>query len=111
MENQLTRQEKKAMYNKKYREDHKEEIREKKAIYNKKYREDHKDELREAKVIYMQKYNPKYREEHKEAIAEQRTKYLEKKIVCSCGMTVIRNNLTQHLKTKKHIRALDEQNQ
>ncbi len=112
MENhQLTRKEKKAIYNKKYREDHKEEIREKKAIYNKTYREDHKDELREAKVIYMQTYNPKYREEHKDDIVAKRILYMQKQIVCSCGMTLIRNNLTQHLKTKKHTKALDEQNQ
>ncbi len=56
----------------------------------------------------MMKYNPKYREQHKEAIVEQRTAYTRKKIVCSCGMEVIRNNLTQHIKTKKDSKLLEE---
>ncbi len=63
---------------------------------------------REKKTIYMMKYNPKYRESHQESIQETRNAYMQKKTVCSCGMEVIRNNLTQHLKTKKHSNALDE---
>ena len=56
---------------------------------------------RENKASYMMKYNPKYREAHQEAIQETRAVYMQKKTVCNCGMEVIRNNLTQHLKTKK----------
>ncbi len=65
---------------------------------------------KEKRALYMMKYNLKYREQHKEAIVEQRTTYMQKKIVCSCGIEVVRNNLTQHLKTKKHTKALAEQN-
>ncbi len=64
----------------------------------------------EKRAIYMMKYNPKYREQHKEAIVEQRTTYMQKKIVCSCGMEVIRNNLTQHTKTKKTLKATRREN-
>ena len=59
----------------------------------------------EKRAIYMMKYNQKYREQHKEAIVEQRTIYMQKKIACSCGMEVIRNNLTQHTKTKKNTQS------
>ena len=65
---------------------------------------------KETRAMYMMKHNLKYREQHKEATAEQRTIYMQKKIVCSCGMEVIRNNMTQHIKTKKHMKALAEQN-
>ena len=64
----------------------------------------------EKRALYMMKYSLKYREQHKEAIAEHRMIYMQKKIVCSCGMEVVRNNLTQHIKTKKHMKALAEQN-
>ncbi len=60
---------------------------------------------KEKRSIYMMKYNPKYREQHKEAITEQRMTYMQKKVVCSCGMEVIRNNMTQHIKTKKTLTA------
>ncbi len=56
---------------------------------------------REKKALYMMKYNPKYRETHQDTIQEARAVYMQKKTVCSCGMEVIRNNPTQHLKTKK----------
>ena len=58
----------------------------------------------------MQKYNPKYREEHKDDIDAKRAIYMQKQVVCSCGMSVIRNNLTQHMKTKKHTTAIEELN-
>ncbi len=56
----------------------------------------------------MKDYNPKYRETHQEAIEETRDVYMQKKIVCNCGMEVIRNNLAQHVKTKKHSKLLEE---
>ena len=73
--------------------------------------EDQKLSQREKRAIYMMKYNPKYRETHQEAIQETRAVYMQKKTVCSCGMEVIRNNHTQHLKTKKHSKALEQKNQ
>ena len=46
----------------------------------------------EKKAIYMETYMVKYREESKEAILKQRMIYLEKTLICSCGMEVKRNN-------------------
>jgi hypothetical protein len=56
-------------YNKKYIEDHKDEIRE----YKKKYHQDHKEELREQ----QREYKKKYREEHRAEINEKQKKYSE----------------------------------
>ena len=82
-------------YNKKYREENKEEI----AEYNKKYREEHKEEIAERNKQYYKEnkeecnkrmkkwyeehkeeiaeYKKQYREEHKEEIAEYKKQYYE----------------------------------
>ncbi len=144
MENQqLSKHDKKALYNAIYRIEYSEEIKNRRQVkcvcvcgkeICKRHLSDHikskphqqflqqqtLEETNEATVennqlgqsekrsMYMMKYNPKYREQHKEAITEQRMTYMQKKIVCSCGMEVIRNNMTQHIKTKKHLQLLEE---
>ncbi len=56
----------------------------------------------------MEKYMVKYREENKEAILNQRMIYLEKTLICCCGMEVKRNTQTRHQQTLKHKRALEQ---
>ena len=51
-------------------------------------------------------YNKKYYEKHRTKIL----KYLQQKVKCKCGASVARSNLTNHLKTIKHKKLL-EQNQ
>ena len=63
---------------------------------------------KEKKALYLKDYLIHYRKEHKEAIIEQRKTYMQNKIVCSCGVEVIRNNFTRHLNTKKHSKALEQ---
>ena len=43
---------------------------------------------KEKKAVYMETYMVKYGEENKEAILNQRAIYLEKTLICSCGMEV-----------------------
>ena len=64
---------------------------------------------KEKKAIYMETYMVKYREEeNKESILNQRRIYLEKTLICSCGMEVRRNNQLRHRRSLKHKRALGQ---
>ncbi len=63
---------------------------------------------KEKKAIYMESYMVKYREEKKEAMLNQRMIYLEKTLICSCGMEVRRNYQMRHQRTLKHKRALEQ---
>jgi len=69
-------------YNKKWHQEHKEEIREK----NKKYRETHKEE------------NKKWRQEHKEEISEKN----KVKYECPCGTILRKSDKLAHEKSKTH---------
>ncbi len=60
---------------------------------------------KEKKAIYMESYMVKYREENK---VNQRMIYLEKTLICSCGMEVRRNNQMRHGRTLRHKRALEQ---
>ena len=51
-------------------------------------------------------YNKTYYQKHRSKILA----YLQQKVVCKCGASVARSNLTNHLKTVKH-KTLLEQNQ
>jgi hypothetical protein len=111
----------KFLYNKKYREENKEE----RAEYNKKYREANKEELVEYIKKYREEniekireydrqryparkeeraeYSKKYREANKEELAEKQKKYGSEKIECSiCQCLIRRDSLARHNKTKKH---------
>ncbi len=45
--------------------------KERRAIYMKNYREDHKDDIKDQKALYMMQYNPQYREDHQETYKKQ----------------------------------------
>ncbi len=51
----------------------------------------------------------KYREANRELILLLKAEYRKRMCQCSCGQMVSRNNLSHHLKTKKHLRLLQEQ--
>jgi hypothetical protein len=79
---------------KQYREEHEEEISE----YYKQYREEHKEEISE--------YKKQYREEHKEEIREKANQNFD----CECGGKYTHSTKSRHLKTKKHLGYLEQNN-
>jgi hypothetical protein len=87
---------------KQYYEDNREKLQE----HLKEYREDNREK--------KQKYNKEYRDNNKEKIQENMEEYyetnkttiLEKKrkiVKCECGCEVVKQNIKQHQRTKKHI--------
>ncbi len=54
-------------------------------------------------------YDKKYREANRELLLLVKAEYRKIMCQCSCGQTVSRNNLSHHVKTKKHLRLLQEQ--
>lgn len=78
-------------YKKQYHESNREQILEKKRIYNKNHYELNRD-----KILEKQKVSKK--------------KYCQKRILCDCGSNVVRNNLSRHMKSKKHLLWLEHQN-
>ena len=54
-------------------------------------------------------YNKKYREAHRETILAKKAEYRKIMYQCNCGETVVRNNLARHLKQKKHLQLLQDQ--
>ncbi len=54
-------------------------------------------------------YDKKYREANRELLLLLKAEYRKKMCQCSCGQTVSRSSLSHHLKTKKHLRLLQEQ--
>ena len=73
-------------YNKKYCDEHKEEIIEQTKIY----RKNHKEQIAERNKIYYEK--------HKEEIAKKKKINLE----CNCGSIITRQYKTQHERSQKH---------
>jgi post-segregation antitoxin (ccd killing protein) len=88
--NELSRKE----YKKKYREENKEQISKKK----KEYYEANKEEIL------------KKEKEYYEANAEEIKEKKREKITCECGCIVSYRHLSQHKKTKKHLKLLDAKN-
>ena len=91
-------------YSKIYRENNKEKLNE----YNKKYNEDNKDKLneyRENNKEHRKEYDKKYREDNLDKIKE----YKKEKVLCIvCNCYIRRNGLSEHKKTKKHIKNLNK---
>ena len=97
---------------KEYRDNNKDIINE----YMKEYRETNKGILNEKKKQYYQnnkdilkEKTKQYRETNKEKIQEYRDdnrekirEYFKEKITCQCGCNVLKYNLKQHERTKKH---------
>ncbi len=54
-------------------------------------------------------YSKKYWEANREAILKRKAEYCKVMYSCKRGQVVRRNNLSDHLKTKKHLRLLQEQ--
>ena len=48
--------------------------------------------------------NRKYKEDNKDKIAEQRKEYMKHKYKCDCGCEIVKNNLSTHKKSIKHIK-------
>jgi len=86
---------------KQYREDIKDKIKE----YTKEHNDANKEKIQEKKKEYnetnkekIQKYNKEYRDNNKEQIKEKK----KEKVTCQCGTVVLKRDLKQHEKTKKH---------
>ncbi len=60
----------------------------------KKYYENHREKCKEQ--------SQQWKDEHAERVLETRKKYNEVKVVCECGVEVIRHHLSDHKKTKTH---------
>ena len=55
------------------------------------------EEQKQRKKEYMKEY----REKNKETINKKKLE----KLICECGATITRSNISTHKKSKKHIRA------
>ena len=105
-----------------YRQNNKEKIAEYKATY----RQKNKEKIYERGAEYRQKNKGKisergaeYRQKNKEKISERDAEYRQKnkgkiaercakKIQCECGCVIARHSLSQHLKTTKHKKLMEE---
>jgi len=77
------------------------------------YHQANKDKLVEKRKIYLQNNKGKlteqqkiYYQNNKKIIAEKQNVYLQnnkKNIICECGSTVVKYNITRHKKSLKHI--------
>ena len=92
--------------NKEWREDNKDYLKE----HSKEYRYNHKDYLKERSINYYSNNKDKiaikdknYRENNKEKIKE----YRSKKVTCECGSTITILEKSSHLKSKKHLKYLE----
>ena len=74
--------------------------REKIAERMKTYRENHQEKILEQ--------NRSYKAGNRDKILEQRKSYQSKKITCECGCDVVRNDLSKHLQTLKHMRLVEQ---
>ena len=81
----------------------KERSKEQTRKYHQNYYEKHADKIKTA--------TQQYRAEHREEISERKKTYAQQDVLCECGWTVKRNNLSTHLKTQKHQHAVEAQNQ
>jgi DNA repair exonuclease SbcCD nuclease subunit len=91
---------------KQYREDIKDKIKE----YTKEYNDANKEKIQEKKKEYnetnkekIQEYNKEYRDNNKEQIKEKK----KEKVTCQCGTVVLKRDLKQHEKTKKHTNLIN----
>jgi hypothetical protein len=103
-------------YAKKYREEHPEEIKAKrdekkdeKSKYNKKYREENNEVIKEKEKISrinrkdkIKAYNNDYYLREKAKIVAQKSQRIE----CSCGNSYTLNHKSDHEKTAKHLKGI-----
>lgn len=67
--------------------------------WNQKYNEDHRDEVKD--------YHKQYHEKNKEARNERK----REKILCPCGKTIIRSDISRHNKSQSHIKIIESKNE
>jgi len=74
----------------------------------KEWLEDHKEEKSEYDKEWYEN-NKEYMQEWKKKWYENNKKRLKEKITCDCGCIFIRNNKTQHIRSKKHQNFINNQ--
>jgi len=84
--------------NRQYRQNNKEKIKERKRIY----RENNREKERERKRIYRENNKEKIKERH--LIWRNNNK---EKITCECGSVISKYKKNDHLKSKKHIKFIE----
>ena len=86
-------------YQKEWRNNNKEHFKE----WNKNYNQKNKE--------YKKEYNKNYRQENKENLKEYKKKYGSQVIICECGCEITRWGLSNHTKTQKHIKLINNKSQ
>jgi hypothetical protein len=94
-------------YNKQYWNDNKEKLKENYSTEKaQKYYQDNKDKILEHRANYreenkeiIKEKSKKYRDENK----DKNDEYAKQKIICECGCSISRRNISSHKKSKNHI--------
>jgi len=84
-----------------------------KKLYDKDYANKNKEKLTAYKKEYYKKYNqiPQIKEKNKLKKQTQEIKdYYKEKIMCECGCSIRRGDISKHNKTKKHYKLLNQFN-
>jgi hypothetical protein len=82
-------------------------VSEEKDEYNKKYRQEHKEEISKKRQKYHQKNEKEINEKSKKYYQKNKEEVLIKmkeKITCECGKIISKRNKSDHLKTLKHLK-------
>jgi prophage antirepressor-like protein len=106
---------------KRYRQEHSQEL----IQHHREYYQEHKEEMKAAKKEYYEEHkediiacSKEFYEEHKEEVLERSKEhyknkredilaYQNEKILCECGITTGRNNMSKHRKTAIHSISLE----
>ena len=77
--------------------------------YQKKYHQEHKQELLQQKKLYREKHKQElsqqmklYREKHKQELSQKRKEKQKIKITCPCGVELTKNHIRRHERSIKH---------
>ena len=100
-------------YHQQWSEENKEHLKE----YKKKWVEDNKEYVKEQHTEYayenrdkIKQYQKKWAEDNKEHVQKiQKEKYARKwalLVECECGVSVARQNMKRHVKSKKHVKKM-----
>ena len=84
--------------NQEYRNEFKDYLREFARENKKKWRMDNREHYLEKEKGYKKKYREKYKEQLKEKASER--------VECECGCSYRKSDKSQHLQSKKHLKAL-----
>ena len=75
---------------------------EKKKEYNKEHYEQNKDKKLENNKVYYESHKDKYREYY-----ENNKQKKKEKITCECGCISTKNDISRHLKSQRHLNAIN----